>query len=277
MNRAKLVPILIIVIAISIAFAAALLAYNKFQNQNKPTIVEEGLGDTLQIAVAKLDLPWGTLIEKGMIRMEPYLKESLPSGYFAEQHVLEGRTLIYPVSINEPIFESSLAPTSASGGIAAVLSPKKRAMSVKVNKVIGISGFISPGNRVDVLVTTQRKRVNSTPLHITKTVLENILVLAIGSEMGKNNKQDKTQKAVDVITLEVTPEEGETLALATNSGTVQLALRNYSDTEEVLTQGSTIKTMLASYSKKETSNPMIKQEFHTVTVIKGVNVNEVMF
>ncbi len=216
--------------------------------------------------------------------MVPFLKESLPSGYFSDHLALEGRTLIYPVKINEPIFESKLAPTSAtSGGIAAVLTPKKRAMSVKVNKVIGISGFVYPGNRVDVLVTTKHKRGDASPLSITKTVLENILVLATGPEMGSDDKQQKS-KGVDVITLEVTPEEGEKLALATNSGTIQLALRNFADTEDVMTPGSTIKTLLASYREsdrsKATSKPGIKQvkhEMYTVTVIKGTSVNEVMF
>jgi pilus assembly protein CpaB len=286
MAKIKLVPILVILIGISIAFAVALLAYNKFQN--KPiTTVEERSVDILPVAVAKMDLPWGTFIDKSMIKnmvkMVPYLKESLPSGYFSDRLALEGRTLIYPVKINEPIFESKLAPTSAtSGGIAAVLSLKKRAMSVKVNKVIGISGFISPGNRVDVLVTTKQTRENSPALSITKTVLENILVLATGPEMGNVDKDKQAKsKGVDVITLEVTPEEGEKLALATNSGTIQLALRNFADTEDVMTPGSTIKTLLASYREsdrsKATSKPGIKQEMYTVTVIKGINVKEVMF
>lgn len=283
MAKIKLVPIIVILLGISIAFAVALLAYNKFQT--KPiTTVEEKSVDILPVAVAKMDLPWGTFIDKSMIKnmvkMVPYLKESLPSGYFSDRLALEGRTLIYPVKINEPIFESKLAPTSAtSGGIAAVLSLKKRAMSVKVNKVIGISGFISPGNRVDVLVTTKQNRGDAYSSSVTKTVLENILVLATGPEMGNEDKQNKS-KGVDVITLEVTPEEGEKLALATNSGTIQLALRNYADTEEVMTPGSTIKTLLASYRESDLSKATGKpgtQEMYTVTVIKGTNANEVMF
>lgn len=284
----KLVSILVMVIAIGIAFVAALLAYNKFKN--KPVaIAEKGPVDTLSVAVAKTDLPWGTSIDKSMIKMMPYLKESLPSGYFPNPLALEGRTLIYPVKINEPIFESKLAPTS---GMAALLSRKKRAMSVKVDKVIGISGFIYPGNRVDVLVTTKHKRGDSSPLSISKTVLENILVLANGPEMANDDKQQKSKqqeskKGVDVITLEVTPEEGEKLALATNTGTIQLALRNFADTEDVITPGSTIKTLLASYSSyresdrseatEVTSKSEIRQEMYTVTVIKGTNVKEVIF
>ena len=160
-------------------------------------------------------------------------------------------------------------------------------MSVKVDKVSGISGFIYPGNRVDVLVTTKHKRGDTSSLSVTKTVLENILVLATGPEMGNDDNQKKSKKAADVITLEVTPEEGEKLALSTNKGTIQLALRNFTDTEDVFTQGSTIKTLLASYRENDQSKvskvteiiskPEIRQELHTVTVIKGTNVNEVMF
>ncbi|MHC4269369.1 MAG: Flp pilus assembly protein CpaB [Planctomycetota bacterium] len=285
MAKIKLVPILIIVIGIGIASAASLLAYNKLQNRPITTIVKKESGDTLRVAVAKTDLSWGTFIDKSMIKMVPYLKESLPSGYFSDRLALEGRVLVFPLKINEPIFESKLAPVSVTtGGVAAVLKPKKRAMSVKVNKVIGISGFIFPGSRVDILVTTKHKRGGSTPISVTKTVLENILVLASGAQMGNDDKQQQSQKVVDVITLEVTPEEGEKLALATNTGTIQLALRNFADTEEVITPGSTTKTLLASYRKSElpkatkaASKPEIRQELYTVTVIKGTNVKEVIF
>jgi pilus assembly protein CpaB len=285
MTRAKIVPILIVTIAIGIAFAIALLVYNKLQN--KPIIVKEE-ADTLSIAVAKMDLPLVTSIEKSMIKMVPYLKKNLPPGCFSDRTALTGRILIYPVKIDEPIFESRLAPTSvASGGMAVVLSPNKRAMSVKVDKVIGISGFIQPNNRVDILVTTKHKVGSSAPISITKTVLENILVLAVGHGLGGDDKEQKSKKITGVITLEVTPEEGEKLALATNKGTIQLALRNYADTAEVVTPGSTIKTLLASYrdsnllktakATNETSKPVIRQSMYTVTVIKGTTVKDVTF
>jgi len=156
-----------------------------------------------------------------------------------------GRVLISPVKANEPILESRLAPTSIrTGGVAAVVSPKKRAAAVKVDKVIGVSGFVHPSNRVDVLVTMT---MGKTPTSITKTVLENILVLAAGPEFEAKSKEEK-QAAVDVVTLEVTPEEAEKLALAASEGKILLVLRNFSDTEEILTKGMTIPTLLASYS-----------------------------
>jgi pilus assembly protein CpaB len=284
MNKAKIIPILIVGIAIGIAFAIALLVYYKMQN--KPIIVKEK-DDTLPIAVAKMNLPLATSIEKRMIKMVPYLKKNLPPGCFSDRIALTGRLLIYPVKVGEPIFESRLAPTTvASGGMAVVLSPNKRAMSVSVNKVIGISGFIQPNNRVDVLVTTTHKGGSSADKSITKTVLENILVLAVGHGLagGGGDKDKKSQNITGVITLEVTPEEGEKLALATNRGSIQLALRNYADTAEVITPGSTIKTLLASYrdsnllkATKATSKPAIIQSSYTVTVIKGTTVKDITF
>jgi pilus assembly protein CpaB len=241
--------------------------------------------DTLSRAVAKMNLPLATSIEKEMVKMVPYLKKNLPPGCFSDRVALKGRILIYPVKVGEPIFESRLAPTTvASGGMAVVLAPNKRAMSVKVDKVIGISGFIRPNNRVDVLVTTKYKGGSSAGLSVTKTVLENILVLAVGHGFGGNVEDKKSKAITGVITLEVTPEEGEKLALATNKGTIQLALRHYADTEEVVTPGSTIKTLLASYrdrkllkATKATSKPAIIQSSYTVTVIKGTTVKDITF
>lgn len=199
--------------------------------------------ETLPVAVAMADLSWGTSLTKDMVKVVPFPKDYVPPGCFSGAETLAGRVLVYPVKMNEPIFESRLAPkTIQTGGVAALVSPKKRAVSVKVDKIIGVSGFIHAGNRVDVLVTLTEGR-SSNP--ITKIVLENILVLAVGSDLEKKGKEPTP---VDVITLEVTPEEAEKLALAATEGKVQLALRNYNDTEDVHTRGITIPRLLASYA-----------------------------
>lgn len=202
--------------------------------------------DTVSVAVAAVDMAWGSVLSKETIRMVPYLRENLPAGHFTDPETLTGRTIIYPIKANEPILTSRLAPSDfKGGGVAAVVSPSKRAMAVKVDKVIGVSGFIHPGNRVDVLVTLSEQNNRNVP--IAKTVLENVLVLATGIEMEQSQKQEKA-KPVDVITLEVTPEEGEKLALAAAEGKLQLSLRNFSDTENVNTRGTTIPILLSSYS-----------------------------
>jgi pilus assembly protein CpaB len=164
-----------------------------------------------------------------------------------------------PVKANEPILKSRLAPDSiATGGVAAVVDPNKRAMAVKVDKVIGVSGFVHPGNRVDVLVSLQKTERDDKP--ITKIVLQNILVLATGAEMEQRGKNEKPVQ-VDVITLELMPEDAEKLALATTEGKIQLALRSFNSSEEIATRGATIPTLLSgqpvqlSLPKKRTSAP----------------------
>ncbi|MFQ5964212.1 MAG: Flp pilus assembly protein CpaB [Candidatus Scalinduaceae bacterium] len=259
--------LIIFFIAIVIALFAALLAYSHLQKKTKSQ-VELYKEQTVSVAVATQDLSWGTLITKEMTKVVPYLKKSLPSGYFSDPANLKGRTIIYPIKVNEPIFESRLAPiTFETGGIAAVINPEKRAMAIKVDKVIGNTGFIKPGNRVDVLVSLSKKKDVDNP--ITKTVLENILVLATGHKMGKKDGKEKPTK-MDVVTLEVDPEEAEKLALASTQGKIQLALRNFADTKDVITNGSTIPGLLSSYrGGKEVGT----QKSPSVELIKGSQVS----
>jgi pilus assembly protein CpaB len=169
------------------------------------------------------------------------------------------------------------------GGVAAVISPQRRAMAVKVDKIVGVAGFIHPGNRVDVLVTLSQQGKVSTP--VTKTVLENVLVLTVGPEVETAGKQEKPAP-VDVITLEVTPGEGEKLALAATEGKLQLSLRNFSDSEEVITKGTTIPTLLASFNRSEPEarkpvrRAVVKERPNTgvsVQLIKGNKSSELKF
>jgi pilus assembly protein CpaB len=160
---------------------------------------------------------------------------------FTDPAALEGKVVMSQVKANESI-KSRLAPDDIStGGVAAIIDPNKRAMAVKVDKVIGVSGFVHPGNHVDVLVTLNKDNKDTTA--ITKIVLQNIMVLAAGTEMEQTAKSEKPV-AVDVITLELTPEEAEKLAYAASQGKVQLALRNYTNKEEVPTRGITMASLL---------------------------------
>jgi pilus assembly protein CpaB len=276
-------------LAFIVAFITSLLIYNYLQ---KSTRVVEVKQEIIPVATAIADIGWGTRITTEMIKPVDFLKSTIPPGCFSDGNSPVGRVAISPIKANEPILESRLAPASIStGGVAAVVSPKKRAVSVKVDKVIGVSGFIHQGNRVDVLVTIPTGK-NYEPT--TKTVLENILVLTVGQELEKKGKDEKPSE-VDVITLEVTPEEAERLALAATEGRLQLALRNFSDTEQVLTRGVTIPTLLGSYfsnpvkeeAKKQATAasalsprvelPAQKPRAHVVELIKGGKVSEIKF
>ena len=196
-----------------------------------------------------------------------------------------------------PGVEAKLAPTSVEvGGVSAIIKPGKRAIAVKGDKVIGLSGFILPGNMVDVLVTLTDPGTKRT---VTKTVLEKIPVLATGTEIQENDKGDPAP--VDVYTLEVTPEQAETLALAATQGRIQFALRNVTDKEPVLTRGATIPQTLSSLRapepspapkavkkkprvrrrttsvRKTTTPPKPKKRFFTVEIIQGDKLSKQEF
>jgi pilus assembly protein CpaB len=238
------------------------------------------------VVVATGDLAWGTKLKPEMLKTTPYLKESLPEGHFSKLPDITGRVLINPVRANEPITVHKLAPNSIeTGGVAAVLKPGKRAIAVKGDKVIGISGFINPGNRVDVLVTIEDPKKKEDK---TKTILENILVLATGTQIQENDKGEPAP--VDVYTLEVDPEDGEKLALAATEGSVQLALRSILDTETVFTTGVTIPRMLAAFSyaekkprpdigkkKRLKKRRWIPRNTVTVDIIKGTDTSQKKF
>jgi pilus assembly protein CpaB len=269
----KYKPFIFLGLGIIIALLTSVMTYNWLQKNAEGK--EIATVATQPVAVAATDLSWGTVVRKEMVKMVPYLKESLPKGHFSDTASLEGRVMLMPLKVDEPFFESRLAPTSiTTGGVAAVIKKKKRAMAVKVDKVIGVSGFIHPGNRVDVLVTLKRAGNNNNP--ITKIVLENILVLAAGTELEKKGKNEKPTP-VDVITLEVTPEEAEKLALSATEGKILLALRGFHDKDNVLTRGSSTSSLLASYSLGKNPKKKYRRSTPTYTVelIKGTDKKKV--
>ncbi len=272
-------PLLLFGCAVAIALVVTVMTYGWL----KQSLGSQAQArETQPVVVAAVDIPWGTSITAGMLKTTPFLKESLAPGYYADPAHVVGRTNVQPVKTGEPIFESKLAPnTVAAGGVAALVTPKKRAMAVKVDKVVGVSGFIHPGNRVDVLVTISKAERANHPE--TKIVLENILVLATGSDLEKSNKQEKPSQ-VDVITLEVTPEEGEKLALAATEGKLQLALRNFADTGSVDTKGTTIPGLFSKAAaspekpaKQSTARKSAPSPSYTVETIKGSKVTETNF
>ena len=259
-----------IVISIIIAVVGSVFIYRWINLKTAPKEVVKVQSEAVPIVVAAVDLQWGTKLKPEMIKSAPFLKESLPEGYFTRTADLNNRVVIASIKKGEPVVEHRLAPVSIkTGGVSAVLESGKRAVAVKGDKVIGISGFVNPGNRVDVLVTLRDPK---TKLDKTKVVLENIPVLATGTKIEKNEKGEPAP--VDVYTLEVTLEDAEKLSLAASEGKLQFALRNITDAEPVLTKGTTISQTLASLSKREPKQEVTRKwqprdTSVTVEIIKG--------
>ena len=134
-----------------LGLAALYFLYRWIEKQRGPKEVVQVQAEAVPVVVATADLPWGTKLTPEMIKTSPYLKESLPTGYFAGVNDLKNRVLLMPLKINDPITEHKLAPTSIeTGGVAAVIKSGKRAIAVKGDKVIGISGFINQIGRAHV-------------------------------------------------------------------------------------------------------------------------------
>ena len=229
---------------------------------------------TSEVIVAQADLAWGTKLSPEMLQIVNYPANAIPDGHYKKVDDLQDAVLLHDVKKNEPILQSKLASGKDVGvGVAAVTDPSKRAMSVKVDEVIGVSGFIKPGDRVDVMVTIEPDSKSQHP--VAKLILENLRVLAAGMQYEKNGTE-KDPKPVQVMTLEVDIEEAEKLALASTQGKLRLALRNPLNTEKVLTKGANVGSLLASFRPKESKKAAAAPEFH-VEVIKGGDRKRIKF
>lgn len=202
---------------------------------------------TNKVAVAQVDIALGSRLQPETVKMVDWPASAMPPGAFTDPKLLETRVARTTIQRGEPIMETKLAPPGTQGGLSAVVAPGKRAMTVRVNDVVGVAGFAMPGNFVDVLVNTQGEQSRSVSQEkdpsISKIVLERILVLAIAQEASRD---DNKPKVVNAVTLELSPEQTETLDLARSVGTLSLVLRNQVDPETAPTEGATKSTMLGA-------------------------------
>jgi pilus assembly protein CpaB len=181
--------------------------------------------------VAATNLPQGTLLRAEDVRAVEWHSDVLPEGYYGTPAEVIGRGLITSVAANEPLIDAKLACKDCGGGLPIVIPEGMRGISVRVDEVIGVAGFVKPGNRVDVILTIS---ADGGPT-ITQIILQNIHVLAAGQET--TNDANGTPMTVSTATLLVSPDQAERLALASTEGRIQLALRNPLDLTEARTQG----------------------------------------
>ncbi len=222
----------LLVLALLLALAAAVYAAGWMSQRAQ---------SSSQVVVAAVDVELGTRLSPQMLTMAAWPSSALPPGAFADLAKLQDRVLRVGVLKGEAVVERKLAPQGTQGGLAAVIAEGKRAMTVRVNDVVGVAGFALPGTYVDVMVNTQQGRGEDS--HISKTVLEQVLVLAVAQEAGRDDTQPKV---VSAVTLELTPPDAEKLDLARSVGTLSLVLRNQVDRQRVSTQGSTKQQLLGS-------------------------------
>jgi pilus assembly protein CpaB len=203
------------------------------------------------IAVAAGDVNLGEPLNAGLIRTVNWPTGSVPPGAFTDPKALEGRVVRTSLGRGEPVIESKLAPIGTKGGLSAVIGEGNRAITVRVNDVVGVAGFALPGNYVDVIVNTQEPG-KADQQSISKIVLEKILVLAVAQQV---NRDDTAPKVVNAVTLEVSPVQAEKLDLARSVGTLSLVLRNQIDKATLPTVGATKFTLLGTSAAVPASAP----------------------
>jgi pilus assembly protein CpaB len=219
MNRNRL--LIGVFIAVLLAFLTSTFVYKKFQQASfvKPAAV------TQTIVVAAEPMPLGTRLDASKLRQIPWPAGEPVQGMFTKVDECVNRALITAVAENEPILEGKLAPVQAGAGLPATIPEGMRGLSVAVTAVVGVAGFVGPGTMVDVLATG--KLPGSGQDKITRTILENVRVLAAGQKIEQD--KDGKPQTVPVITLLVTPEDAAKLTMAATEGKIQLSLRNTID------------------------------------------------
>ncbi len=236
---------------------------------------------TVSVVVAAADLKIGAELSKEVLTIKSWPLEIAPADGFRSVDELVGRVVRYEILAGDPITERKLAPVGSRKGLSSVIPPGKVAMTVGVNVVSGVSGFILPGCRVDVIVTTSTGYSKDTAK--TKIILQNVEVVAVDQE---TKRETDSPMSVQAVTLLVTPEEAEKLALASTEGKLQLILRNAADSLRHETKGASLPELIeaprppspqASSRPRPAPAPTPKQEQHVVEVFRQGKKSEVSF
>jgi pilus assembly protein CpaB len=233
-NRLKLA----VVAAVIFGFIAAASSYSYLRRQNAAA---EAMRNSLQnIVVAAKEIPPGTVLDAAALKEVAWPKDSVPAGSYTSADKLVGKAVRIKLVAGEPILEGRI--TGEAAGLPGRLTPGYRALAMKVDEIIGVSGFIAPDDRVDVIATVVSPGSNE---RVSKIVLQDKRVLSVAS----NAEQKATGQLARSITLEVTPEEAERLSIAQNEGSLSLALRSSGDEKKVDTVGSSTREIFGGAKK----------------------------
>jgi pilus assembly protein CpaB len=220
MNRSRL--LMIGGLALAVGLLVAFSVYNKLRTSPGSNSGERAV----RVVVAADDVMVGVKLEAHDVRVISLPESAVPPGAFSDPAKVVGRGAVLPISKGDFILPSKLAALNAGGGLPSLIPPGMRAVSVRVNDVVSVAGFVQPGTRVDVLATGNQGAGNDRQ---TTTVLENVAVIAVGKSLDRNAPEAQT---APVITLLVSPDDAQKLALVSQEGHIQLSLRNPLDTKK---------------------------------------------
>ena len=222
--------LIFIALAIMLGLVAAWVA-GRFVSESS---TKQVLVETTSVVVVRSDVAIASSLSRDQLDMAQWPVNHVPPGAIASVEEAIGRVVRRPLAKGEPVLFSALFDQGASGGLRAVISPKFRAVTVKVDNVIGVAGFVTPGSRVDVMATLRRVD-HSNALPYSKVILQNIRVLAVDQNLERISDGAPPEQ-VSVVTLEVEPSQAERLVYAAHEGRLQLAMRAPGDDQNVVTQ-----------------------------------------
>lgn len=268
--------ILILALALVSGGLAAYTTMRLLQERAAPLLAAEP-PSSRQMVVAGRDLEPGELLSEQDVKLVSWPGGAVPEGYAQSVAEVVGRGVITRVAANEPLLDAKLADRSGGGGLAITIPEGMRAMSVRVDEVIGVAGYVIPGTRVDVLLTILPDGNSSSQnATVSKVVLQNVQALSAG-QVHSRDPEGKPITAT-VLTVLVSPEDAEKLALASGQGRIQLALRNMIDVKEVRTDGARVNQLLTGVAAarrtptRSSAAPAAAEQpssATTVEVIKG--------
>jgi len=217
--------ILFLAFGVVSAFLAVLLFRSWMQGENLPQVSAAPVVETVPVVISAGDVSAGTSLSADQLTVTQWPKLYLPSGSYSSPDELVGRVLRRNLKARDPVFDYALVAEGSDAGLTALIKPDHRAISVKVDPVVGVAGFIQPGSSVDVLATLRRAQNDQL---YTQVILQDIRVLAIDQKLEENDDGEPQPEAT-VVTLEVTPRDAQKLSYAGFQGELQLALRNSVD------------------------------------------------
>lgn len=217
------------------------------------------------VVVARTDIEVGSRIIAEQLSVAQFPRNAAPDGTFRViDDKLVGRIAVTKIAAREPITENRLAPEGSAAGLSAMIPEGYRAMNVRVDDVVGISGFIMPGTLVDIVVVIEPPENTQNRERISKIVLQNIKVLANGANLDKP-KNEKEAERVKTVTLQVTPDQAEKLALASSEGRLQLVMRNSIDQGDEVTPGANKRSLLSGERATPVPDPGMAKKETTAT------------
>ena len=207
-----------------------------------------------QVVVAKVDIPIGTRIVAEQLTTAQFPRDAMPNGIFNSTENVVGRVAVVNIAAREPVTDFRLAPEGSMGGLSAIIPEGYRAMTVRVNDVVGVAGFLQPNAMVDVVVVIEPNGRSGGNDTVSKIVLQNIKVLAVGQNLDRPDN-DREATSVRAVTLQVTPEQAEKLALASTEGKLQLVMRSATDQGDEQTQGVDRRSLLTGERAQPAPEP----------------------